>query len=133
MREWVRAQVNAIPVFQTFPLVVTNETSAYGVDATWMRFSMQLGEAQVIGVGTAIKRRRRIGRLYLEIFGPINTGETEVTVASNEAELFLRQATEPTGHIHQDITLFEPSTFERPEGGRYCQVVNARIQVDLFS
>lgn len=133
MREWVRTKVAAIPALSGLDLVVPNETSGHGVDENYLRYSLQTGDAAVIGVGTAIKRRRRVGRIYIEIFAAVGEGEGNVSTQATLVEGFLREATDSAHLIHKDITLFEPSTFERPEGGRYCQVVNARIQVDHFS
>lgn len=123
----------SVPSVASIPLVVPNESSDFGVDVNYIRYSLQMGEAQVIGVGTAIKRRRRIGRVYLEVFGPLDEGEGSVSEQATDLEQILRIGSDSLYTPHQDITIFEPSTFDRPEGGRYCQVVNARVQVDLFS
>lgn len=133
MREWVRERVAQDASLEQLPLYVTNETGDPGLDVNWLRYSLQMGEAQVIGVGTAIKRRRRLGRLYIEIFGPVGVGDGIISEQATKVEDFIRLATESAATPHKDITIFEPSTFERPEAGRYCQVVNARVQVDHFS
>lgn len=133
MREWVRTKVNETDSTRDLPLVVPNEGSSFGVDAEWLRYSLQLGEAEVVGIGTLQKRRRRIGRVFVEVFGPLNVGEGSVSQRATDIENFLRQATTGATAPHQDILILEPSTFERPEGGRYCQVVSAPIQVDHVS
>lgn len=133
MREWVRAKAAEVPSINQLPLDVPNQTSSHGVDENYIRYSLQMGEAQVIGVGSGIKRRRRIGRIYLEVFAALGDGEGLISQQANDLEEILRVGSDSAFTPHQDITIFEPSTFDRPEGGRYCQVVNARIQVDLFS
>ena len=133
MREWVRTKVASSDKLKLLDLVVPNETSSHGVDANYIRYSLQTGDAAVIGVGSAIKRRRRLGRVYIEIFAAIGEGEGLVSQQATAMEAILREASETATRIHDDITVFEPSTFERPEGGRYCQVVTAPIQVDDFS
>lgn len=133
MREWVRTKVAAVPSLTTIPLDVPNQTTSHGVDENYIRYSLQMGEAQVIGVGSAIKRRRRIGRIYLEVFAAVGEGEGLTSEQAGLLEQILRTGSESLTTPHKDITIFEPSTFDRPEGGRYCQVVNARVQVDLFS
>ena len=133
MREWVREKVSTSSELRSLDLVVPNETSSHGVDANYLRYSLQTGDAAVIGVGTARKRRRRIGRVYVEVFAAIGEGEGRVSEQATILEDFLREASVTATRIHDDITVFEPSTFERPEGGRYCQVVTAPIQVDHFS
>lgn len=133
MREWVRTKVALVPSLTQLPLDVPNETTSHGVDENYIRYSIQMGEAQVIGVGTAIKRRRRIGRIYLEVFAAVGEGEGLTSEQAGLLEQILRDGSDSAKTPHKDITIFEPSTFDRPEGGRYCQVVNARVQVDLFS
>lgn len=133
MREWVRHKVEVVPILAPLPMDFPNETTSHGVDETYVRYSLQTGDAAVIGVGTERKRRRRVGRVYLEVFGPVGAGEGAISQISTALEQILREGSETLTRVHDDITLFEPSTFERPEGGRYCQVVNARVQVDLFS
>jgi len=132
-REWVRTKVAAVPTLVNLPLVVPNEVSSHGTDVNYLRYSLQMGEAQVIGVGTAGKRRRRIGRVYIEVFAALGEGEGLVSEQSTALEQILRVGSDSATTPHKDITIFEPSTFDRPEGGRYCQVVNAKVQVDLFS
>lgn len=133
MRQWVRTRVSQFPVLASLPIDFPNETTSHGQDETYLRYSLQTGDAAVVGVGTEIKRRRRVGRVYIEVFGAVGAGEGLVSQLSTQLEEILRVGSDSRTRVHDDITLFEPSTFERPEGGRYCQVVNARVQVDLFS
>jgi hypothetical protein len=133
MREWFRAQAAAVPQLAALPLVVSNEGSDYGDDTKWIRYSLQTGDARLIGTGSGLKRYRRNGRMFAEIFGPKGEGDGDLSELSDLIEGFILPATHAAAAPAPLISLGEPSTFERPETNRYCQVVSTPVEVDYFS
>lgn len=133
LREWFRGQVALNVKLADLPLIVPGETSDFGTEVIWLRFSLQTGDAQVVGVGAAQKRRRRLGRCFVEIFGPMGEGDGVVSELASEVEGIFRPAMESATSPDPLIRVGEPSTFERPEAERYCQVVSTPIQLDYFA
>lgn len=133
LREWFRERVTAVPALADRNLVVPNEGTSAGVEETYLRFSIQLGEAAVIGVGSGTKRRRRVGRVFVEVFGELAVGDGTVTEIATAVEQIWRDAMQADASPHAHIYVGEPHTFERPEADRYCQVVSVPLQIDHFS
>lgn len=132
LREWFRVKAEASPILGVLPLVVPNETGSHGIDVTWLRFSVQTGEADVTGIGSGTKRRTRAGRVFVEVFGEKAVGDGYVTEVANEVEQIWREATTAANSPHQNIYIREPHTFERADDDRYCQVVSVPFRADLF-
>lgn len=133
LRQWFRGKVTASPTLTAIDLVVPNEVNDHGVKDIWMRFSVQTGEAAVTGVGTALKRRTRVCRVFVEVFGPLGDGDGLVTEIANEVEQIWRDAMVAANSPDPLIYVGEPSSFERSEADRYCQVVSVPVQADLLS
>jgi hypothetical protein len=134
LREFYRAKVQAgSAALQALDLVVANEGSDKGDDELWQRLNIQTGEAAVTGVGTDIKRRTRVGRVFVEVFGPKGVGDGKVSELVTEAEQIWRDAMVAANSPDPLIYIGEPSSFERPEERRYCQVVSVPFRADLLS
>lgn len=133
LREWFRAEVAAISSLAALPLAVPGQATNHGVDVTWMRFSIQTGDAAVTGVGTLVKRRTRVGRVFVEIFGKEGVGDGTVSEHVTVVEQIWRDAMEAAQSPDPYIYVGEPSSFERAEDGKYCQVVSVPFRCDLFS
>lgn len=135
LREWFRDQVQdgSHPDLAALDLVVSNELSEHGVKDTYLRFSVQTGDAAVTGIGTELKRRTRVGRVFVEVFGPLGEGEGDVTELATEVEQIWRDAMVAANSPDPLIYVGEPSSFERPEAERYCQVVSVPFRADLLS
>ncbi len=133
IREWFRDRQAESLTLVTIPLIVPNEGRSVGVEELHLRLTIQTGQASVIGVGSGTKRRRRVGRIFIEVMGETTVGDGEVTEVSTEVEQIWRDAMEAAASPHQHIMVSEPHTFERNEADRYCQVVSVPIQVDHFS
>jgi hypothetical protein len=130
LREWFRQQKAGEVTLDQLPLTVPNEGRSFGVNDTWMRFSLQLGEARLIGVGTDQGRRRRLGRVFIEVFGQADVGDGAVSRIATAVEKIWRDAMVASAAPHQDVLVKEPYTFERPEDDRYCQVVSIPVEID---
>ena len=134
LREWFRDQQEAAgPPLSELDLVVPGEVSEHGLKDTWLRLSVQTGEAAVTGVGSALKRRTRVGRVFVEVFGETGVGDGTVSEIATVVEQIWRDAMVAANSPHEHIYIGEPSSFERPENDRYCQVVSVPIRSDLFS
>lgn len=133
LREWFRARKAEAPLLVNLTLVVPNQSRSTGVESTHLRYSLRTGDAAVVGVGSGLKRRRRVGRVFVECFGETAVGDGHVTEIATAVEQIWRDAMEAAASPHQHIYIGEPHTFERPEEDRYCQVVSVPIQVDHFS
>jgi hypothetical protein len=133
LREWFRGKIAASPDLAALDLAVPNEVTDHGVQDIWLRFSVQTGEAAVTGIGTALKRRTRVGRVFVEVFGPAGDGDGQVTEISTEVEQIWRDAMVAANSPDPLIYIGEPSSFERPESDRYCQVVSVPFRADLLS
>ena len=133
LREWFRDRQAETPLTQGLTLVVPNEGVSTGVEETHLRFSIQTGKAAVIGVGSGLKRRRRVGRVFIEVFGETAVGDGTVSEIATAVEQIWRDAMEAAAAPHPHITVQEPFSFERSENNRYCQVVSVPIEVDHFS
>jgi hypothetical protein len=133
VRNWFREKQALDATLDGLTLVTPNEGTVLGQDQTWMRLSVQTGDAAVIGIGTATKRRRRVARVFIEIFGEEGVGDGQVTRIATVVEQIWRDAMPASAAPHPDILVKEPSTFERAESDRYCQVVSVPIEVDNIS
>lgn len=134
MREWFRERVSLDADLAQIPLAVTNENTDYGVDQVYMDHNVQTGEARIVGVGSGTKRRRRVARVFVAIYGPKGEGEGVVSELTSKVEGIYRDAMDSTSDTKPDplIRIFEPYSFERPEPGRYCQVVSVPLEQDYF-
>ena len=133
LRQWFRGKVADVPLLAVLDLVVPNEVTDHGVKDTYLRFSIQTGEAAVTGVGTAVKRRTRVGRVFVEVIGPLNEGDGSVTEIATAVEQIWRDAMVAANSPDPLIYIDEPSSFERNEDDRYCQVVSVPFRADLLS
>jgi len=134
LREWYREKVAAgSSALQALDLVVANETSDKGVDERYQRLSIQTGDAAVTGVGTATKRRTRVGRVFVELFDERGIGDGALNELTTEVEQIWRDAMVAANSPDPLIYIGEPSSFERPEAERYCQVVSVPFRADLIS
>ena len=133
LREWFRDKVAASPNLSVIDLAVPNEVTDHGVEDTWLRFSIQTGEAAVTGIGSDIKRRTRVGRVFVECFGPSGVGDGTASETATEVEQIWRDAMVAANSPDPLIYVGEPSSFERPEEGRYCMVVSVPFRADLMS
>src|SRR3954462_12247589 len=113
LREWFRGKVQSDPSLAPLDLVVPNETAEHGVDERYMRLSIQTGDAAVTGVGTAIKRRTRVGRVFVECFGPKGDGDGTASETATTVEQIWRDAMVAANSPDSLIYIGEPSSFER--------------------
>ncbi len=93
-----------------------------------VRHSYQVGDAAVVGVGTAKKLRSRPGRIYAEIFWPKNVGEGEAREISTALEAGYRDA-----ELHNDLRLGEPSTTSRPDNDWFVLVVSIPFKATMLT
>ena len=133
LREWFRDKHEASPTLQPLDLVVANEVEEHGDEDTWLRLTVQTGEAAVTGVGSALKRRTRGGRVFVECFGQRGVGDGTASEIANEVEQIWRDAMVAENSPDPLIYVGEPSSFERPETNRYCMVVSVPFRADLIS
>lgn len=134
LREWFRGKVLVGSAdINGLDLVVPGEVSDHGVKDTWLRLSIQTGEAAVTGIGSLHKRRTRVGRVFVECFGEIGVGDGLLSKIATEVEQIWRDAMVAEQSPHQHIYVGEPSSFERNEATRACQVVSVPFQSDIFS
>lgn len=67
------------------------ETMAPNGDEKWVRFTLQSGDARRISVGNP-GRFRRIGRVIVQVFVPLNTGDGEaIRLADRVADIYRDQ------------------------------------------
>ncbi len=133
LREWFRARLDASVLLTGLELIVPNEATSKGVNDTWLRMTIQTGDAAVTGIGSALKRRTRVGRVFVEIFGDNAVGDGSVSEIATEVEQIWRDAMDAANSPDDLIYIGEPSSFERPEDDRYCQVVSVPFRADLIS
>jgi hypothetical protein len=133
LREWFRGKVAETPTLIGLTLAVPGETTDHGSTKLWLRLTVQTGEAAVTGVGSASKRRTRVGRVFVEVFGETGVGDGEVSEITTVIEQIWRDAMVAENSPDPLIYVGEPSSFERPEKDRYCQVVSVPFRSDLFS
>lgn len=133
LREWFRTKLDASVLLTGLELIVPNETASKGVNDTWLRMTIQTGDAAVTGVGTLQKRRTRVGRVFIEIFGQDAVGDGTLAEIATEVEQIWRDAMDAANSPDPLIYIGEPSSFERPEDDRYCQVVSVPFRADLIS
>jgi len=133
LREWFRDKVQASPDLNGLDLATPNEVTDHGKTDTWLRFSVQTGEAAVTGVGSALKRRTRVGRVFVEVFGERGVGDGVVQEIATVVEQIWRDAMVAENSPGPLIYVGEPSSFERPEDDRYCMVVSVPFRADLMS
>lgn len=133
LREWFRDKIQANPDLQPLDLAVPNEVTEHGVTDTWLRFSIQTGSATVTGIGTGVKRRTRVGRVFVEVFGAKGVGDGTASEIATAVEQIWRDAMVAANSPDPLIYVGEPSSFERPEDDRYCIVVSVPFRADLMS
>jgi len=133
LREWFREKVQASQTLAALDLAVPNEVTSHGVTETWLRLAIQTGDAAVTGVGTDIKRRTRVGRVFVEVFGKTGAGDGTATELATEVEQIWRDAMVAANSPDPLIYIGEPSSFERLEDDRYCMVVSVPFRADLLS